>query len=122
MGNELEYKDDVEDSNADELDDLKLEFLDRSAPVSNARKSVSIEELREKVAQSSRTILVGDFNGKKRIAIQRNTIRLVTFEIVNEKGLTDDQIRHWVRTKLLNGDFDYEITTLYNELYGKLKH
>ena len=122
MGNDLEYKDDVEDSNADELDDLRIEFLDRSAPVSNARKSVSIEELREKVARSSRTILVGDFNGKKRIAIQRNTIRLVTFDIDNEKNLTDAQIRHWVRTKLLNGDFDHEITTLYNELYSKLKH
>jgi hypothetical protein len=107
----------------DDLDALKIEFLDLSAPVSNSRRSDSIEDIRERVANSERTIRIGDYNGQKRIVLQRNTVRLKIFTVpVEAQALTDDQVREWVRRKIRRGDFDYEITTLYHEKWSKLKH
>jgi hypothetical protein len=119
----LEKSDGSDDSNElDVLDDLRIDRLDRKAPISNTRRSDSIEEIRERVAQSDRTIFVGHFNEKRRVTLQRNTIRLATFEIDNSQDLTDEQIIGIFRKKIRNGEFDHEISTLYKELYATYRH
>jgi hypothetical protein len=107
----------------DDLDALKIEFLDLSTPLSNARRSDAIEDIRERVINSKKGIRIGSVRGQKQVVIQRNGVRVKNFVIpVEAQAFTDDQILKWVTRKIRRGDFDQEITTFYNERWSKLKH
>jgi hypothetical protein len=102
---------------SDEMrDDLVVEFLDRTAPISDTGRVIPIEDVRKKVIQNPKNIVVGSFNGGKRVSVYRNTYRVATLAIKNGEDSTNEQIREFVKRKIMNGDFDKEITQVYAQL------
>jgi hypothetical protein len=117
-----EKSDDGPATKDDERKDvLEIEVLDRTAPVSDTGRVIPIEDVRKKVIQNAKNIVVGSFKGGKRVSLYRNTYRVTTFAIKNDEDWTTDQIRERVKQKVLNGDFDREITEVYAELRKGIK-
>lgn len=75
-----------------------------------------IEEIRRNVAKNPKNIVIGIADGKRRIGLYRNTYRLDTIEFENGDHYTDEQIREFVKQKILAGEFDKEITEVYAKL------
>ena len=105
----------------EEEEDLEIEFLDRTAPISDTGRVIPIEEVRKKVIQNPKNLVVGSFNGGKRVSVYRNTYRVATLAIKNGEDSTNEQIREFVKQKIINGGFDKEITQVYAQLRKGLK-
>jgi len=102
-------------------DDLKIKFLGRDAKNSDTGRAMPIEEIRQNVAKNRKNIVIGLAEGKRRIGLYRNTYKLDTIEIESEDDYTDEQIREFVKQKIIDGTFDRQITTVYAELRKGIK-
>jgi hypothetical protein len=102
-------------------DDLKIKFLGRDAKISDTGRAMPIEEIRRNVAKNPKNIVIGIADGERRVGLYRNTYRLDTIEIADSHDLTDEQIREFVKQRILDGTFDRQITTVYAELRKGIK-
>jgi hypothetical protein len=103
------------------MDDLKIKFLGRDAKISDTGRAMPIEEIRQNVAKNRKNIVIGLADGKRRIGLYRNTYRLDTIEIENGDGYSDEQVREFVKQKILDGSFDHQITSVYAQLRKGIK-
>lgn len=94
---------------------MKFTELDRDAPVSKKGTKKPIEGIRKTVVDNDRNFRIGTYEGHKRVAVYRNAIKVAVVQV--EEDLSDEQILRDIKSEILAGTFDRQITEVYQKLY-----
>jgi hypothetical protein len=91
---------------------MRLIHLDREARI---RTPMPIEMVRRSVVEQPGSIKLGTYYNKKRAAIYRGHVKVATVEMHfdADENLSDVQIREVLKTQILRGTFDKELTEVY---------
>lgn len=98
---------------------VEFRILDRDEPISEKGRKRTIEEIRETVAGRDKNFKVSEYQGKVRVAIYRNGVKVAVVEF--EGDVDEKEAVKRLKEEVLKGTFDRQLTEVYRKVMEERK-